>query len=565
MEENIENNNLEKFDVIEPQLPAEQKDQTKKPENPPEEKKKRYSYFPSAYTILLCLELIVFILTYIIPKGKFNTIQYDSSSKKFIINIYNKTSEPDTDKKDATQATLDELGVKISLDKFTSGDIKKAISIPGTYKVLEDEENANFFDLFLYPILGLIDSSNVDFVLMMIGGCINILVEMKALTSGMEALARLTKDHAIILLLISFFLVSVGGTTFGMAEEILSFYPVLMPIFIKSGLDGGLAAASLYFGSVVGTMFSIVNPFAVGIASYSAGINFIDGIVLRVIGFILVDVLVIGYFIFYNIRVKKNPIKSAVYDIKDELFEKFAKDKNAQNDNNTVEITNQEDLLKKENEATAKFTIIQKVCLILFGLAFVMLIIGVSALGWWFEHLAAIFAVLGIILLFFARKGEVKGIEIFVKGAGDFVGVMIIIGIARGINITLDQGLIADTLLNGLSKLVDGLPKVLFAIIMYFVFIILGIFIQSSSGLAVLSMPVFAPLADNVNCSRAVVVNAYMFGQNLISLITPTGLTLIVLQLVGLKYTHWFKFIWIFTLALFVYLLIIIIISSLVD
>ena len=219
-----ENNNIEKFDVIEPQLPAESTPKVEQPENPPEEKKKRCTYFPSAYTILLCLELVVFILTYIIPKGKFNTIEYDSSTEKFIINKYNKTSQPEPETKNATQEILDELGVKISLDKFTSGDIKKPISIPGTYKVLEDEENANFFDLFLYPILGLIDSSNIDFVLMMIGGCINLLIEMKALTSGMEALARLTKNHEIILLIVSFFLISIGGTTFGIAEEILSFY-----------------------------------------------------------------------------------------------------------------------------------------------------------------------------------------------------------------------------------------------------------------------------------------------------------------------------------------------------
>ena len=77
---------------------------------------------------------------------------------------------------------------------------------------------------------------------------------------------------------------------------------------------------------------------------------------------------------------------------------------------------------------------------------------------------------------------------------------------------------------------------------MLFVFMILGFFIQSSSGLAVLSMPVFAPLADKVNSPRKVVVNAYMFGQNFISILSPTGLTLIVLQLVGMKYTHWIKF-----------------------
>ena len=101
--------------------------------------------------------------------------------------------------------------------------------------------------------------------------------------------------------------------------------------------------------------------------------------------------------------------------------------------------------------------------------------------------------------------------------------------------------------------------------IMFFIFIILGLFIQSSSGLAVLSMPVFAPLADSVNCSRKVVVNAYMFGQYFISFVSPTGLTLIVLQLVGMKYTHWLKFTWMFIVALFVFLLILMIIDPLVE
>ena len=562
-------NEIESFDAINPppQKQQEQKNQEEKIELEEEGKKKKCSYFPSAYTILMCLEFIVFILTYIIPKGKFDTVEYDDSKNEFIISRYNKTSQASETRKAANQTVLDELGVKIDVKKFTSGDIKKPISIPGTYKVLEEEENADFFTLFTYPIFGLIDASNVGFVLMMIGGCINILIEMNALTSGMEALGRITKGHEMILLISVFVLISLGGTFFGMAEEILSFYPVLMPIFLKSGLDGALAGASLYFGSIVGTMFSTVNPFAVGIGSDSAGINFVDGIVLRVIGFILVDALVIGYFLFYNKRVRSDPMKSAVYYIREELSEKFLKKTEEENEENLVETTDEIALLKKTAEYAKKtqFTLIQKISLILFGLSFVLLIVGVCALGWWFEQLAAIFMVLGIILIFLIRKGEVKGIQLFAKGAGDFAGVILIIGIARGINLTLDKGLIADTLLNGLSKIVEGLPKVIFAIIMFIIFIILGFFIQSSTGLAVLSMPIFAPLADNVNCSRVVVVNAYMFGQNFVSFLSPTGLTLIVLQLVGMKYTHWLKFVWLFVVVLFVYLIIMIILSSLLD
>lgn len=532
-----------------------------------EEKKRRCSYFPSAYTILVILEFIFFILTYIIPKGKFNTIEYDKETGMFVLNIYNKTKTPTKDSISGTQETLTELGIKIPFESFKNGNIKKAISIPNTYTRLEDEENANFFDVFTFPIYGLIDSSGVAFAILMTGGCIRILVEMNALTAGIEALGRVTNGHEIILLILAFFLVSIGGTTFGMCEEIFSFYPVLMPIFLKSGLDGALAGASLYIASTIGTMFSTVNPFAVVIGSYSAGINFIDGIVLRVIGFIIGDAIVIIYFIIYQKRVRAHPEKSAVYDIKDELKDKFLKNEKKEEQYYSICLNEEDDDEPHEQinvKKPTEFTIKQKISLIVFALSFILLIIGVSALDWWFEQLCAIFFFCGIILIILLKKGENKSIELFMKGAGDFVGVVVIIGLARGINVTLEKGLISDTILYGLTKLVAGLPKVVFAIIMYFVFIILGLFFVSTSGLAMLSMPILAPLADEVNCSRATVVNAFMFGQNICDFFTPTGFVFIVLELVGMKYSHWMKFSWLLILIIFFYLIIMVIISAIV-
>ncbi len=96
---------------------------------------------------------------------------------------------------------------------------------------------------------------------------------------------------------------------------------------------------------------------------------------------------------------------------------------------------------------------------------------------------------------------------------------------------------------------------------MFIIFIVIGIFIQSTSGLAVLAMPIMAPLADQVNCNRNVVVNAYLFGQALVSLMAPTGYILIVLRLVGIQYNYWIKFIWPLILILFIYLLILIILN----
>lgn len=75
-------------------------------------------------------------------------------------------------------------------------------------------------------------------------------------------------------------------------------------------------------------------------------------------------------------------------------------------------------------------------------------------------------------------------------------------------------------------------------------------------------MPVIAPLADEVNCSRTLVVNAYMFGQSYIEIISPTAIILIVLELVGIQYNYWLKFIYPYMIILFIFLLIFIIINT---
>ena len=570
----IEINTFENFDNLDissvNKLLNDDKTSSSDPSKPKEynSKNKRRCHFPTAYTILIILEFILFILTYIIPKGKFNTIEYDSDKEIFKVNIYNKTSNPKTKEFNATQEILEKFGINIEIDNFKLGYIKKPISIPNTYTYLEEEENTNFFNLFVFPIYGMIDSSDIGFFLMMLGGCINLLLEMKSLTSGMEALSRCTKGHEFILLICAFILISIGGTTIGMAEEIISFYPVLMPIFLKSGLDPALAGASLYFGSIIGTMFSTVNAFAVVIASYSAGINFVDGIIFRIIAFILGDALTIGYFFYYYKKVKNNPLKSAVYDIKDEIYDKFNKMRERMSIRSIRTMSEEEINLKGNNNEDIiinKFTVLQKISLILFGCSFIVFIVGIIALDWWFEQIGAIFLVLGIILIFLIRKGESKGIEIFTKGASDFIGIAIVIGLARGINLTLDQGYIQDTILNYLTNSIDGFSKIIFALIVFIIFIVLGMFISSNSGLAVLSMPVFAPLADKVNCPRKIVVNVFMFGQTFISFLSPTGLTLIVLQIIGMKFTHWLKFIWLFLIVLFVLLVILIILDVVIE
>ena len=546
---------------------------------PPTKPKKKSCSFPTAYSILLIIELIVFILTYIIPKGLYDKISYSSEEKLFTIKSYNGTIT----RHNATQEFLDELQVKIPLDSFIKGYLIDPISIPNTYHPI-DEDMTNPLKVITYPIKGCLDSAYIAYFLMVMGGNLNILIEMNALSAGMAALSRVTKGREFLLLILVFIIIAIGGTTFGMAEEILPFYPILMPIFLKSGFDGILAASPLFMGAMMGNMFSTVNTFCVVLASYSAGINFINGIVYRIILFVFGNTIAILYLYIYYRKIRANETSSVVYDVKDEIEkiylkkngnseeeflkkmqneskERKSKDVNAQNDEKYV-VEIEENLIVQNKE---KFSIKQKISIILFILGFVVMIAGILVLDWWFEHMASIFMVLGIILMFFYNQGERKGLESFLRGVGDFVGVTLVIGIARGINLTLNEGKISDTILNKLSIAVEGLPPMAFAVILFIIFIFLGIFIQSSSGLAILSMPVFAPLADKVGLPRATVVNTYMFGEYLVSFVTPTGLILIMLSLVQIEYSYWVKFIWPFLVILFVFLILFVMISVYVD
>lgn len=540
-------------------------------------KKKKGCHFPTAYTILIIIEILFFILTYIIPKGKYDTIEYSDSRKKFIIKSYGKEDI----EVEATESVLEEKGIKIPLKNFLDGLIKDPISIPNTYQRI-DEKNNNVFSLFIYPIKGLIDSSGICFFLFVLGGTINLLIEMNSLTNGIAALGRATKGKEFILLILIFLIISIGGTTYGMMEETLPFYPILIPIFMKSGYDAILGVAPLYLGSMVGSMFSTINAFSVVMASYSAGINFMDTIYFRLVCLALGDCLGILMLYLYFLRIKKDEKNSVVYPIKKELEAKYLKDKKKakekvvektddKSEDNILEIKEKEEEIGKneENEENEedkenenKFTCIQKLGLIALITGFLVMIIGILAFKWSFEEMTGVFLVTSVFLMFLYGKGEKEGIEVFIRGAGDFVGVSLVIGIARGINLTLTEGNVSDTILDSMTGFISSLPKILFAIIMLLIFIFLGFFIQSSSGLAVLAMPVLAPLADSANCDRSVVVNTYMFGQFLIGFIAPTGFILIVLQMVEIPYNFWLKFIWPILLAFFIFLIILVILNA---
>lgn len=483
------------------------------------QKKKKKREFPNAFTVLFIVLIIASVLTFLVPAGMYQRLNYNSDIDKFEITDTN----DDVRTVDATQESLSSLNIAISLDKFKNGDINKPIAIPNTYERIKQRPQG-LKEFLAAPIEGVVDTADIIIFVLILGGNIGLLNKTGTFDAGISALSKKTKGKEFILVTIVFFLITLGGTTFGMAEETIALYPILMPIFIASGYDAMVAIAAIYMGSSLGTMFATVNPFSAIIASTSAGINFKSGLPIRIVGLVIGSIITLMYIYIYAKKVQKDPSKSIVADQMPAVRKKF-------------------DLDSIDDSNVPEFTLKRKLILIVFALGFPIMIWGDYSLGWWFTEMSVIFMVTGFIIMLLSGLNENEAINTFMDGAADLIQVALVIGVARGINIIMDNGYISDTMLFYASNLVSGMNGIIFSIVQMILFTVLGIFIPSSSGLAVLSMPIFAPLADTVNLGRDVIVSAYAYGQGWMAFLTPTGLILPTLQMAGITYDKWLKWV----------------------
>lgn len=480
-------------------------------------KKKKIS-FPTAYTVLFIILILAALLTYIIPAGRYERLEYDPNQNLFI--IYDINDETNT--LPATQETLDRLNININISKFLDGSITKPIAIPNTYQRIEQSPQG-LIDILIAPIEGVMDSVDIMIFVLILGGIIGLINKTGSFDAAIASLSRRTEGKEFLLIVVVYALIALGGTTFGMAEETIALYPVLMPIFLATGYDPIVCISAIYMGSSIGSMFSTVNPFSVVIASNAAGISFNEGLTFRIIGLILASLITILYTYRYAKRIKSDPKNSLVYEDMERIEEKFLKD--------------------FDTNKAVPFTWRRILMLLVFLGAFPIMVWGVSRGGWWFTEMSALFLTVAIIIIFLSGLPEREAVGTFIAGAADLVGVALTIGIARGINIIMDKGQISDTLLFYTSSAVEGMSGGIFAAVQMLLFSILGFFIPSSSGLATLSMPIMAPLADTVGLSREIVVTAYNWGQGWMAFITPTGLILATLELADTTYDKWLKFI----------------------
>jgi uncharacterized ion transporter superfamily protein YfcC len=475
------------------------------PGPPPTEDRRRRFSLPSAYTILFGLIVVTALATWIIPAGRY-------------------ALDPEGSPLPGTYEEVDASPSRILVDSLKA-------PINGLYGI-EDPATGN---VDVYNEGSLFGAIDVALFILVIGGFIAITMKTGAIQAAIARLVRKLRGKERWLIPILMTLFAVGGTTFGMAEESLAFYVLIITVMIAAGYDALTGASVILLGAGIGVLGSTVNPFATGIASDFAGTSLDDGLVLRLVLLVVGLIIGIAYVLRYAERVRKDPSRSAVASLRAEHLAQFSP--------------------SAEGAAEVELTGRHKVILALFGVAFLVMIYGVipwedlgieiTTLWWWFPEMTASFLFFAIVigLIGGMREGELT--STFVDGARDLLGVALIIGIARGITVIMNNGQITDTVLHWAEEALGDVGQGAFAVVMYLLFLPLSFLIPSSSGLATVAMPIMAPLADFAGADRSLVVTAYQGASGLLNLVTPTSAVVMGgLAIARVPYGAYLRWVW---------------------
>ncbi|MGY7843833.1 TIGR00366 family protein [Klebsiella pneumoniae] len=294
-------------------------------------------------------------------------------------------------------------------------------------------------------------------------------------------------------------------------------------IILRTGaIERGLVALAerLAGKGILVIPIAMTNPFSVLIAQGVAGIQGNPQLWLRAIAWLVFTLLAIAYTMWYAHRVKRTPQKSPVYE----------------ND-----CRNREQFLSIQ-DTSVHFSIADRVIIIAFVLALAVISWGLITRGWYMVEIGSVFLALGLFSGIVGRMGISGMADSFVEGCKEFVYAAVVIGLARGILVVAENGRIIDTLLFGLSEMLEGLPQYAFTTLMLLGHNVITFFVPSSSGEAALTMPVLAPLGDLVGINKEAMVMAYQFGNGLTNLVSPTGGVLLAgLSIARIGFGQWLK------------------------
>ncbi|WJV49433.1 YfcC family protein [Streptomyces flavofungini] len=476
--------------------------------------------FPSALTVLAIVTVAVWLLAFLVPPGAYDRNDKGAPEQ----GSYHRV--PDD------QSFVDRLN-----DLFLA-------PVNGLYGV-QDTESGQVGPDLTGELYG---SAGVFLFVLAIGAFITVVFATGALDRGIGRLAHRLRERGAMLIAGVMVVFSVLGTVEGFAEETLGFYGLIVPLMLALGYDRMTAVGTIILGAGVGVLCSTVNPFATGVASSAADISLGDGIVLRFAMWLVLTGVTVAYVIRYARRVQRDPERS--------LSGFLPGDRDGAAAERSGEVP--------------ELTGLHKAILVVVALVFAFMIFSVvpwsSALtgdadaepygfelGWSFPQLAALFLCAAVLVGLVARMGEQKLSATVVQGAADFISPALVIVLARGVTVIMNNSRITDTVLHSIEGVVKGTSSGVFAVIVFLVNLPLAFLIPSTSGHATLAMPILAPLADFAGVSRSVVVTAWAAASGWMNLWVPTtAVTIGGVALAKVGYDKYLRFVWPLLALLFV-------------
>lgn len=441
---------------------------------------------------------------------------------------------------------------------------------------------------------GFVAKADIIIFILLIGGAFWIMNQTRSIDIGIFSFLKFTQklekykmlkflgiDNLIIILLMLLF--SVFGAVFGMSEETIAFTIIFVPLAIKMGYDSIVGLAMCFLAAGLGFAGAILNPFTIGIAQGLSNLPLFSGIEYRLFCWLVINVIGISYILIYARKIKKNPKSSVVYE-NDAYWRKLAEEQNETFDFHTpfaawVVFSAIQAVLVAFSFLYPSTTLtiglssvtlpVLPVLSVLFFISSIFslrksvhffilnlllytilfLIVGVMGYGWYVMEIATLFFVMGLAsgLAFNYSLNDIT--KYFLDGVRDILSAGLIVGLAGGIIIILQNGQIIDTLLHSVSTGMNNFGKFGTISVMYVIQTGINLFMPSGSAKAALTMPIMSQFSDLIGVSRQATVMAFQFGDGFTNMITPTsGVLMGVLGIARIPYDKWFKWVWPFIL-----------------
>lgn len=358
---------------------------------------------------------------------------------------------------------------------------------------------------------GLEKGAGLIFMVLVIGGMFGILKQTGAVDAGLERLLSSVRGNIYVLVPSLMVVFAAGSTFLGLASEYLLIIPLMVAMAERLGFSKIIGLGIVTVAVKAGYLSSVTNPLPLTIAQPLVGVPIFSGAGLRFAFFLIFTTVGIGFMLWVIHRYSKH------HKVQESAVVTF----------DSQPLSTRHRLMW--------LTLIS-------GISF--LVYASNTWQWNKEELTAFYLFLSIALAFISGLGLSGAADAFVSGMKKILLASFLIGVAFAIAVTLEQGQILDTVIFGLTSIVGEGNSWLAAQGMLFSQLSLDFLIPSTSGQAAVSMPILGPLGQLAGVGPQTTVLAFLFGNGITNMITPTSGTLLAyLATAQVPWTQWAKFI----------------------